>query len=308
MRRLSALTLSFLCAVIAQAQCLRADSLELYEVGKPVDELIYRVGVRRPKGSDFRLTVLWNYVDSTRLRRAEFDIPATAHDDALTSPRLLWRIVERRDGVDSLVAKGDDALRDPAGTFTFSLTATSAGARLRAGSTTLAVDIPVAFDRDSTASLGLLASRDVSMSEHTLRTVDAPALPPYPAPTADIERRIAESADPAEGIWVYLDRDTDPEKANPARVYTLATVADGNGAYTIVDISDPAAPVVKGSMVPLPFDGHYTLLWDAADGRRLDTDNGAVISHAGSVLSLSFPLHSATIRFYRRPGKLHPHR
>ena len=298
MRRLSALSLSFLCAVFAQAQSLKADSLELYEVGKPVDELIYRVGVRRPKGSDLRLNLLWNYVDSTRLRRAEFDIPATAHDDAITSPRLLWR----RGGIDSLVAKGDDALRDPAATFTLSLTASSAGARLRAGSTTLAVDIPVTFDRDSTASLGLIASRDVSISEHTIRTVDAPRLRPYPAPTADIERRIAESADPAEGIWVYLDRDTDPAKANPARVYILATVAGANGAYTIVDISERAAPVVKGSMAPLPFDGHYTLIWHAADGRRLDTDNGAVISHAGSVLSLSFPMHSATIRFYRRPA------
>lgn len=303
MRRLSALSLSLLCAVLAQAQALMADSLELYEVGNPVDELIYRAGVRRPKGADLRLTLLWNYVDSTRQRRAEFDIPAAAHDDGITSPRLLWRIVERRNGVDSLVAKGDDALRDPAGTFTLSLTASSAGARLRAGSTTLAIDIPVAFDRDSTASLGLLASRDVSMSEHTLRTVDAPALRPYPAPTADIERRIAESTDPAEGIWLYLDRDTDPEKANPAHVYTLATVADGKGAYTIVDISDPAAPAVKGFMAPLPFEGHYTLIWHTADGRRLDTDCGAVISHAGAVITLSFPMHSATLRFYRRPNK-----
>lgn len=303
MRRLYALTLSLLAAVLAQAQGLRADSLELYEVGKPVEELIYRVGVCRPKGADLRLTMLWNYVDSTRQRRAEFGIPAAAHDDGITSPRLLWRIVERRNGVDSLLAKGDDALRDPAGTFTLSLTASSAGARLRAGSTTLAVDIPVAFDRDSTASLGLIASRDVSMSEHTLRTVDAPALRPYPAPTADIERRIAESTDPAEGIWLYLDRDTDPSKANPAHVYTLATVADGKGAYTIVDISDPAAPVVKGSMAPLPFEGHYTLIWHTADGRCLDTDNAAVISHAGTVLALSFPMHSATLRFYRRPNK-----
>ncbi len=153
MRHLYALTLSLLRRPrTLQRRASRADSLELYEVRKAVEELIYRVGVcARPKGADLRLTMLWNYVDSTRQRRAEFGIPAAAHDDGITSRAFLWRIVERRNGVDSSFwrkATTPSATPPAHSRFPHGLLGRSASA--------CRIDNPcrrhsVAFDRDSTA-------------------------------------------------------------------------------------------------------------------------------------------------------------
>ncbi len=120
------------------------------------------------------------------------------------------------------------------------------------------------------------------MSEHT-RTVDAPAPPTVSGPDGRHRAPHRRVNRPRRGHMALISTATPTLPRPTAHVYTLATVADGKGAYTIVDISDPAAPVVKGSDGAAALRGPLPLIWPIADGRCLDTDNAAVISHAGTV-------------------------
>ncbi|MCM1484369.1 MAG: hypothetical protein NC043_08520 [Muribaculaceae bacterium] len=109
-----------------------------------------------------------------------------------------------------------------------------------------------------------------------------------------------------EGIWKYLDRDTDDRYTRLGGSYRLAIIKspEGNG-YDIIYfdgakvLSDKWEPgMLKGHLMPTIFNNHYDLIWYDAHMRKMDTELSADMEQ-GSILSFSFPLLKSTLRFSR---------
>ncbi len=116
---------------------------------------------------------------------------------------------------------------------------------------------------------------------------------------------IAASGNTADGLWRYLDRDTDPRRLNTGSDYSLATVTAADGTVELVYLSGAKASdslwkplMLKGRLLPTVFSGHYDLVWYDAYGQKISAETSADIID-GSILKLNFPLHGGNVRFQR---------
>lgn len=125
----------------------------------------------------------------------------------------------------------------------------------------------------------------------------------------DIRRHLATSTDPFEGIYTYLDRDTDEELARLGGFYTIAVVASDvdatgydiiylDGAQTFAHRWVPG--MVKGRLSATSFRDHYRLQWTDATFADTGVELTADYDRATGILSLSFPLLGSRMRFERR--------
>ena len=116
-----------------------------------------------------------------------------------------------------------------------------------------------------------------------------------------------DASDRHQGYWTYFDRDTDPTLAQLGGTYSLATVARDDGApgYFIIYLGGARAGSswrpgeVKGILSPTIFSHHYDLVWLDEQGLSMTAEQSATIDASGALLTLSFPLYKATIRFTR---------
>lgn len=122
-----------------------------------------------------------------------------------------------------------------------------------------------------------------------------------------LKRHIAQSDNPAEGIWQYLDRDANPRYALPGGNYTLATVADGRGGYDIIYLSGAEkaaskweAGMIKGHLSPTVFEHHYNLVWFDAEMNEISRECSADIE-LPAIMRLNFPLLKTTVRLSKSP-------
>lgn len=120
-----------------------------------------------------------------------------------------------------------------------------------------------------------------------------------------------------EGIWHFLDRDTDNRSIRLGGEYTIAIVADeestpGNNAptsYTIIYFDGAKVEngswkpgMKKGRLTATSFQNHYNLSWITADMQYLDTECTARLSDDKSIISFNFPIYGSTVRFSRQPA------
>lgn len=121
----------------------------------------------------------------------------------------------------------------------------------------------------------------------------------------------AQSTDSPEGLWIFLDRETDAKWARPGGQYRLGiTKSDTPGKWDIIYLDGATANasrwkrgMKKGSLQSTPFTRHYDLEWIDSTFEKLDkTDEcWASLSDDGTILTLNFPLDHSIMRFYR-PG------
>lgn len=120
-----------------------------------------------------------------------------------------------------------------------------------------------------------------------------------------------------EGIWHFLDRDTDNRSIRLGGEYTIAIVADeeptpGNNApksYTLIYFDGARVEngswkpsMKKGRLTATSFQNHYNLSWITADMQYLDTECNARLSDDKSIISFNFPIYGSTVRFSRQPA------
>lgn len=127
---------------------------------------------------------------------------------------------------------------------------------------------------------------------------------PVPYTLESLKERFAAGGDPVEGFWRYFDRQNNPKYARPGGHYTLALVRAPereeydillvDGAVTLADQWKPM--MLKGTLRPTLFTGHYDLTWIDATFRPMDTDLQATIEE-GALLTLSFPIYKTIMRF-----------
>lgn len=123
----------------------------------------------------------------------------------------------------------------------------------------------------------------------------------------DVMRHLSLSGDPVEGIWRYLDRETDDNRARLGGNYSLIVVANGDG-YDMLYLDGARVNnqawrklMLKGKLLPTPFENHYDMVWYDSMMNRMDDETHATFSKEG-ILSLEFPLFRSSMRFYRSSG------
>ncbi len=122
-----------------------------------------------------------------------------------------------------------------------------------------------------------------------------------------LRERFLESTDPLEGFWTFFDQDSDAVYARPGGRYTLATVGDGSGRYTIIYISGAETladqwheGMVKGVLQPTVFIDQFDLEWVDSEFTTLSRDIHARIEN-NALLVVEFPLLKMQMRFVRQP-------
>lgn len=113
---------------------------------------------------------------------------------------------------------------------------------------------------------------------------------------------LANSIDPTEGYWKYLDRDMQDEWLRLGGRYTIAVVRADDG-YDLIYIdgsqvkkSQWQCGMVKGHMVKTLFSGNYDLTWIDATMEPIDKDAYATVEN-GVILTLYFPVFKSQVRF-----------
>ena len=136
----------------------------------------------------------------------------------------------------------------------------------------------------------LTIDNDNQVATSTLWTVDA------------LEEYLANSSDPIEGYWKYLDRDMEEKWLKLGGRYTLAVVRADDG-YDILYIDGAQVKksqwqpcMLKGHIVKTIFSGNYDLYWIDATMEPISEDAYATIEN-GVILTLNFPIYKSQVRF-----------
>ncbi|MCM1067466.1 MAG: hypothetical protein NC418_07840 [Muribaculaceae bacterium] len=288
-------------ALLALSFTAMAES-NLAHFAEPVDRLDYHLRIAAEGSRTRTVSMVWNYTDSANYTAISYTLPPRTADDPQLGFDSDYRVHTLCCGIDSTVTAGRFTTTYPTGAQA-ALSAVLAVENRRAfvslGGTQADITIEVPFDIMHPAAIGYLCDRPAKELRNDIRWLPLPK--PEEAPCPDLESlkaRIAQSTDPMETFWRYLDRDTDPAKASLGGSYTLATVAEPGGSYSII-LVDGTRLTLKGRLHPTIFTGHYDLEWRDAQGRAVDTETSAGIELDGAILRLNFPLHSATLRFSR---------
>lgn len=117
---------------------------------------------------------------------------------------------------------------------------------------------------------------------------------------------IVNSADNTlQGVWSYLDRDSDPRLLNMGGDYELVIQGKEN-VFEIYYLNGARVGAkkwregaLKGILQPTRFINHYNLVWLDALGRPISREASADFID-GSILRLNFPLYRSTVRFYKK--------
>ncbi|MDE6371154.1 MAG: hypothetical protein K2K92_06665 [Duncaniella sp.] len=132
-----------------------------------------------------------------------------------------------------------------------------------------------------------------------------------------LDERFSATTDPLEGYWAYFDRVNDPTYSRPGGRYRLAVVRRENADIPHGNISLPVYDIVyvdgaeimpdswhpmmlKGRITGTIFEGQYDIEWIDSTLQPHNQDLNASLSD-GSLLTLSFPLLKATLRFSKVP-------
>lgn len=117
-----------------------------------------------------------------------------------------------------------------------------------------------------------------------------------------LDEYLANSTDPVEGYWRYLDRDMEDKWLRLGGRYTLAVVRADDG-YDLIYIAGAQVKkslwqpgMLKGHMVKTQFIGNYDLRWIDATMEPIDDDCYASVEN-GVILTLNFPIFKSQVRF-----------
>lgn len=191
--------------------------------------------------------------------------------------------------------------------FSIRISAGEGGAVLTAGVSSPVINLPMPRPLADDRRFVVLADQGTELQTSFVHAtcIEAPSMSRF-NDTNSLAEYINRSTDPYEGIWLYYDHDTKPERTIVGGRYTLATVADGTGAYDIIyingakDSGEAWPPLrIKGRLTPATFPGIYDLEWIQPSGVALPIEYGCGATFTDDLLTLQFPYWQATVRFRR---------
>lgn len=239
---------------------------------------------------DYQLSVQWHHT----AKGTEYDhlsILASYHDaHSKAIEKLIPCDVTQNDLPITLWVKVDTILSISAGYDTLS------------DAITLSGNLPATKGPISLTSAGSTEIKELRITQ----------LPDYQGIVAtnltqnDVLDRLASTTDPMERLWVYFDRENDPDRVRLGGKYTLATLANDHGGYDIIYMDGAEvqgdkwqAGMLKGQLTPTVFAGRYNLMWIDAVMQPMDNkwEGQAEVNLPTGVLTLNFPLIGAQLRF-----------
>ena len=118
----------------------------------------------------------------------------------------------------------------------------------------------------------------------------------------ELNRHFAQSKDPYEGYWTYLDRDLEDKWLRLGGRYTIALVATENG-YDLIYIEGAQVKkslwhcgMLKGQLTNTIFPLNYNAMWIDATFQSFDLDVYASFE-SDVILNIKFPVYQSQIRF-----------
>lgn len=118
----------------------------------------------------------------------------------------------------------------------------------------------------------------------------------------ELDEYLANSSDPLEGYWKYLDRDMEEKWLRLGGRYTLAVVRADDG-YDLIYIDGAHVKksqwqpcMKKGHLTKTIFSGNYDLTWIDATMEPISEDAFATLEN-GVILTLNFPIFKSQVRF-----------
>lgn len=301
-------TANILLALTLSMPAFAADNI--VHIDQAVQTLRYHLRLKPARISDTRCSLIWNYLDSANYQRFDYEIPAVLSTHQELGFDGKYKVVSVIDGQDNVLDSGEYHSDYPNGDgcgFSVILTAQSDYASVSLGGKKLTKTIEIPFERKTPGAIGYRSEKALEELQNEVLM-----LPSSPVEWAEfesieaLEEYLRSSTDGYEGLWMYLDRDTEPTKAHLGGRYALATISDGNGGYKIVYLDGANAQetiwqplMIKGHLRPTVFRDHFDLKWlDAAGDPVLDEGN-ATYEIEGMALKITLPLHKATLRFSR---------
>ena len=207
--------------------------------------------------------------------------------------------------VDTIVYEGVDGRSDGANSLRVDFggdgsAVVSLGNRALSPAATISLASPMRWCVTATDAIHL----DYSLSETAADPIAALAT----AWTVDdLAARFATSADPLEGFWDYLDRETDERVMKLGGYYTVAIMAVSPGCYDIIYVDGArvnshkwTVGMRKGTLEKTIFSNHYNLTWVDSTFGLMDEETSADVEQ-GTIMSLNFPIYGSSIRLVRRP-------
>lgn len=253
--------------------------------------------------------IRWNVTDSGNYDYARFSFDRDSRYDDWNN----FTTCETGTARDGVRQKADSKpyrqMDDPfADGFSLRISSSEGGAVLTAGVASPIISLPLPVPFSDTSRFVVLGDNGTRLTGSFVHaTCIEPATMSRFADIDSLAEYLSHSADPYEGIWIYYDHDTKPERTIVGGRYVLATVADGTGAYDIIyidgakDDSDAWPPLrIKGRLTPATFPSIYDLEWLQPSGEALPTEYGCGATFADDLLTLQFPYWQATVRFRRQ--------
>lgn len=289
---------------------MAALAADLVPLDRNVNSLDYHLRLGPSRNNDAVATIYWNYNDSANCRWARFTVPARLSSHPELGFESRYTVGIRQNGTDSIIAKGQYTGSYPTAQsigYSAILRVTPASAALCLGGKEIAERIPVDFRHIQPGAIGYECTHPLDELVNTVHATELKVLEPsHITEIEELKDHIARSTDPSEAFWTYLDRDIPPASASLGGFYTLATVKEPDGSYSVIYIDGASAAstawkpmMLKGRLHPTIFKDHYNLEWIQPSGTVLDTDTSADIILDGTVLRLNFPLNNASVRFQK---------
>lgn len=221
------------------------------------------------------------------------EVPPIIDSDYLTGTVFSYRYLKG----DSVLVQGQadvDYSRNKG--FSLLLRATPTGAVAEAGGESATATVEVDYDcgRDSVTV--------INPNELKVLRSSVFSLPVPKRETADYDG----TTGPLAGVWCYLDRENDRRVSVPGGFYTIAVIPESDGTFAITCLDGVQklaeqwpADRVKGRLTPNGFVNHYNLMWLDAYGRSTGSENYADLNTENGILTLTFPLLKAVLRFQK---------
>lgn len=168
-------------------------------------------------------------------------------------------------------------------------------------------DFPSIQLNDSTTAITVIACRDFRYNaiefDSKGSNADLPVLT-----IQEIIDRLPDTAKTPAGLYTWLDRENDPQRAQPGGFYKLAVIPDDNGGYDIVYLEGATVNrdswktgMLKGKLKKTLFLDHYDLIWYDSNHEPLTLETFCTFTD-GTIMQLDFPLYSTRMRFSRLNG------
>lgn len=259
-----------------------------------------------------RVNPSWGFYVADRGGKKLWVTVRTEEKEGILSSSAGMRVTVEKEGeklplADVSVSDGLDCY---SGANIWTLTADRGMLRISAGNRGLVDITGVAYPEEECLAFGFAASAAalLEVSDISLKGDAGFARDNYGiwSDPEKLSAYLSESEDDVEGYWTVFDRTLEESLLKMGGDYRLAIVRDGE-RYVILYVDGAKVNqgkwehgMVKGYLMPDPFEGIYSVEWKDAEGNKLEESVKAQAGE-GNTLTIQFPYQASTLRLRKLP-------